>query len=342
MEVSLLEQQACRGSGLQGLGQGPCPSAVWDVANPNAPVHELKGGSSLMCISYSLKDANLLGAGQYNGQFSVFDARKGSAPAESSLIEHSHRWITRQDSALSFAAACFRDLTMLYDCWCCSTLSTVKLRTSWECTAIKSDSISSSCIYADLLTDLNATTQCLHARTDGVWHTCKLQILGGMWQPLCKACVRFATCVMRPSKAVVIDCLYCRDPVYDMAWLQSKTGTECMSAASDGSILWWDIRKLAEPVERLTLTERGSEKVLGAVCLDYSPQAGPTKFVLGTEQGLLISGNRKAKTPADRIGTAYSGQTNPHLNGCETERPAEAVMDAAMLGLIAKKGVCLN
>lgn len=99
-----------------------------------------------------------------------------------------------------------------------------------------------------------------------------------------------------------------RDPVYDLAWLQSKTGTECMSVASDGSVLWWDIRKLAEPIETLTLTERGSEKVLGAVSLEYSPQAGPTKFVLGTEQGLIISGNRKAKTPAERITASYAGQ----------------------------------
>lgn len=84
-----------------------------------------------------------------------------------------------------------------------------------------------------------------------------------------------------------------------------------MSVASDGSVLWWDIRKLAEPVETLSLAEKGSDKVLGAVSLEYSPQAGPTKFLLGTEQGLIISGNRKAKTPADRIGTSYTG---PHVS----------------------------
>ena len=49
--------------------------------------------------------------------------------------------------------------------------------------------------------------------------------------------------------------------MYDFAWLQSKTGTEAMSAASDGSVMWWDIRKLAEPTETLTLTEPGSDKV---------------------------------------------------------------------------------
>lgn len=96
--------------------------------------------------------------------------------------------------------------------------------------------------------------------------------------------------------------------MYDFAWVQSKTGTECMSAASDGTILWWDIRKLAEPMESLTLTERGSEKVLGAVSLEYSPQAGPTKFMIGTEQGVILSGNRRAKTPADRVGTSYTGK----------------------------------
>ena len=61
----------------------------------------------------------------------------------------------------------------------------------------------------------------------------------------------------------------CRDPVYDFAWLQSKTGTECMSVSTDGSVLWWDIRKLGEPTESLTLKERGSETILGA--MRYAP-----------------------------------------------------------------------
>lgn len=45
----------------------------------------------------------------------------------------------------------------------------------------------------------------------------------------------------------------CRDPVYDIAWLQSKTGSECMSVSTDGMVLWWDVRKLAEPLENLQL-----------------------------------------------------------------------------------------
>jgi len=38
-----------------------------------------------------------------------------------------------------------------------------------------------------------------------------------------------------------------------------------MSVSTDGSVLWWDIRKLGEPTESLTLKERGSETILGAM-----------------------------------------------------------------------------
>ncbi|XP_048411502.1 dynein axonemal intermediate chain 2 isoform X3 [Stegostoma tigrinum] len=63
-----------------------------------------------------------------------------------------------------------------------------------------------------------------------------------------------------------------RDPVYKIIWLQSKTGTECFSAASDGQVLWWDIRKLSEPVERLILdvTKKDDPDIAyGAVSLEF-------------------------------------------------------------------------
>lgn len=37
--------------------------------------------------------------------------------------------------------------------------------------------------------------------------------------------------------------------MYEVAWLQGKTGTEAMTASSDGTVRWWDMRKLAEPTE---------------------------------------------------------------------------------------------
>jgi len=89
--------------------------------------------------------------------------------------------------------------------------------------------------------------------------------------------------------------------VYDICWLQSKTGSECASCSTDGSTYWWDIRRMGEPVDTLTLQEKNSNVVLGAVCMEYEPAAGPTKLMVGTEQGTVLLCNRKAKNPADRV-----------------------------------------
>ncbi|NWI18554.1 DNAI2 protein, partial [Crypturellus soui] len=104
-----------------------------------------------------------------------------------------------------------------------------------------------------------------------------------------------------------------RDPVYGTIWLQSKTGTECFSASTDGQVLWWDIRKLSEPTETLVLdvTRKGLlENALGAIALEFEPTM-PTKFMVGTEQGIIITCNRKAKTPPEKISGTYSGHHGP-------------------------------
>lgn len=103
-----------------------------------------------------------------------------------------------------------------------------------------------------------------------------------------------------------------RDPVYNLSWIQSKTGTELMSTSTDGLVLWWDVRKLGEPVETLKLeTDKfGHTGVQSAVSLDYDFTM-PTKFLVGTEEGTVISCNRKAKNPADRIVQTYSGHLGP-------------------------------
>mmetsp|Transcript_22273 Transcript_22273/g.48962 ORF Transcript_22273/g.48962 Transcript_22273/m.48962 type:complete len:569 (-) Transcript_22273:238-1944(-) len=102
-----------------------------------------------------------------------------------------------------------------------------------------------------------------------------------------------------------------RDPVYDICWLQSKTGTECASVSTDGNTFWWDIRRMGEPVDSLVLQGKNDPIVLGAVCMEYDPAAGPTKFMVGTEQGTVVSCNRKAKNPIDRVGASYTGHHGP-------------------------------
>uniref|UniRef100_A0A674PMN7 Dynein, axonemal, intermediate chain 2b n=2 Tax=Takifugu rubripes TaxID=31033 RepID=A0A674PMN7_TAKRU len=104
-----------------------------------------------------------------------------------------------------------------------------------------------------------------------------------------------------------------RDPVYKIIWLQSKTGTDAFSASTDGQVLWWDIRKLSEPTERLVLdlSKKGNQdEALGAVSLEFEPTI-PTKFMVGTEQGLIISGNRKAKTQTEKIVCTFEGHYGP-------------------------------
>ena len=49
-----------------------------------------------------------------------------------------------------------------------------------------------------------------------------------------------------------------------------------------------------------------SSKVYGC-SLEYNPQAGPTKFMIGTEQGNIMTCNRKAKNPQDRVGASFPG-----------------------------------
>jgi dynein intermediate chain 2 len=68
-------------------------SYVFDITSPNAPESELTGASQLVVARYNLKDANLIGAGQYNGQFAVFDTRKGAAPADATPMDACHRCV---------------------------------------------------------------------------------------------------------------------------------------------------------------------------------------------------------------------------------------------------------
>lgn len=102
-----------------------------------------------------------------------------------------------------------------------------------------------------------------------------------------------------------------RDPVSDISWVAGKTPFECVSTSTDGQVLWWDTRKLGEPLEQLMLDDKsaGDGRVMGGVHLEYSTAGG--KFLVSTENGSVIACNRKAKNPADRLGTVYDGHCGP-------------------------------
>eukprot|EP00743_Colponemidia_sp_Colp-15_P005201 GILK01005596.1.p1 GENE.GILK01005596.1~~GILK01005596.1.p1 ORF type:complete len:578 (-),score=98.10 GILK01005596.1:78-1811(-) len=99
------------------------------------------------------------------------------------------------------------------------------------------------------------------------------------------------------------------DPVYDIVWVQSKSGMECASVSTDGQVLWWDTRRLGEPIDSLQL--ESDTAVLGGISLEYEIAAGPTKLLIGTEQGVVFNCNRKAKNPKERITNEYRGHHGP-------------------------------
>ncbi|XP_077353266.1 dynein axonemal intermediate chain 2-like isoform X2 [Festucalex cinctus] len=100
------------------------------------------------------------------------------------------------------------------------------------------------------------------------------------------------------------------DPVYKIKWLQSS---EAFSASTDGQILWWDIRNLSEPTDRLILDlsrQDNLDNALRAVSLEYNVTM-PDTFLVGTEQGAVVYCNRAAETPAEKIVYTYDGHHGP-------------------------------
>eukprot|EP01012_Entosiphon_sulcatum_P027761 TRINITY_DN3349_c0_g1_i3.p1 TRINITY_DN3349_c0_g1~~TRINITY_DN3349_c0_g1_i3.p1 ORF type:complete len:632 (+),score=63.91 TRINITY_DN3349_c0_g1_i3:1713-3608(+) len=86
-----------------------------------------------------------------------------------------------------------------------------------------------------------------------------------------------------------------RHAVRDVKWLQTKP-TECMTTAADGAILFWDTKKISEPIDSILLrpkgivSDEGDPATYGGLCFDYNPfVGGQSKFMVGTEQGAAIT-----------------------------------------------------
>lgn len=84
------------------------------------------------------------------------------------------------------------------------------------------------------------------------------------------------------------------DPVYDVFWVQSKTNNQFASVSTDGQMMWWDTRKLSEPTEVVMLND-GSGRVLGGSAMEYNIEAGPAKYLVGTEQGVVLQLNMRRR-----------------------------------------------
>lgn len=82
--------------------------------------------------------------------------------------------------------------------------------------------------------------------------------------------------------------------VSDVSWILSKTHSEIVSTSTDGRVIWWDIRQLASgPVETCDITP------YSGTCIEWQQEAGPTKFLIGTQEGIVMSLNKRPKKPID-------------------------------------------
>lgn len=78
----------------------------------------------------------------------------------------------------------------------------------------------------------------------------------------------------------------------------------------------WDARKLAVPLETLIVDlvkpsePQNRARAQGVSCLEYETTI-PTRFMVGTEHGSIISGNRKGKTPSEKFVGKYNAHHGP-------------------------------
>ncbi|XP_023946165.2 dynein intermediate chain 3, ciliary [Bicyclus anynana] len=108
-----------------------------------------------------------------------------------------------------------------------------------------------------------------------------------------------------------------RDLASNVLFINSKSGAEFFSSSPDGVVKWWDIRNISEPTDSMIIDPvktnndtQSVENALGISALEYEPTI-PTRFMVGTETGLVIGGNRKGKTPLEKLPSKYEAHFGP-------------------------------
>ncbi|XP_050361586.1 dynein axonemal intermediate chain 2-like [Nymphalis io] len=108
-----------------------------------------------------------------------------------------------------------------------------------------------------------------------------------------------------------------RELVKNVLYINSKSGQEFFSGGSDGACKWWDIRNMSAPTDEMIMdVVKSSFDVQNMASanaisvLEYEPTI-PTRFMVGTENGLIIGGNRKGKTPIEKLPAKYEAHLGP-------------------------------
>ncbi|CAH1645244.1 unnamed protein product [Spodoptera littoralis] len=107
-----------------------------------------------------------------------------------------------------------------------------------------------------------------------------------------------------------------RDAVRNVLFINAKSGAELFSGGVDGAIKWWDLRYFTEPTEELILDlakaneQQTLTNSMGVSSLEFEHTI-PTRFMVGTEVGMVITGNRKGKTFAEKLPGKFDAHVGP-------------------------------
>ncbi|KAI5651879.1 dynein intermediate chain 3, ciliary [Phthorimaea operculella] len=106
-------------------------------------------------------------------------------------------------------------------------------------------------------------------------------------------------------------------PITGLLYIHSRTLTEFYTGSPDGFCLWWDTRKLSEPTERIPMSVRLAPKenpslanAEGVSSIQFD-RGMPTRFLVGTESGLVINGNRMGKSHNEILTNYWNAHTGP-------------------------------
>lgn len=118
----------------------------------------------------------------------------------------------------------------------------------------------------------------------------------------------------QPTKIIEIEKAH-RSQITALLWLHSKSNCEFYSGSSDGQIYFWDTRKFKTPIDSLCCDpvrteEQELRRSFGVSALEFEYTI-PTKYLVGTEEGWVLFGNRKGITVADKLPLRISANNGP-------------------------------
>ncbi|CAH0723392.1 unnamed protein product, partial [Brenthis ino] len=106
-------------------------------------------------------------------------------------------------------------------------------------------------------------------------------------------------------------------PVTALLYTHSRTNTEFFTGSPDGQCLWWDSRNLSQPIDHLPMSVKhgANEKPSlnnseGVSALQFD-RGLPTKFLCGTESGLVINANRMGRSHSEILTCYWESHAGP-------------------------------